>query len=367
MESPVEEVHALLRKKVQQGVKAKTNGRQEPWTYGNLNGDFYFIEGSVNITVTPSVGTKPDAALIDLELWRGAQDIKTTEAYEDYLAKSPEGQFAGQAKAAITKLKGRTKPEPQVTNTAKAVARKPAQQQQDRATPTNKIFRDCPDCPEMVVIPEGSFDMGSNDHGGEKPIHIVTISRSFAIGKTEVTQGQWKAVMGSLPPELAFKDCGDLCPVERVSWNDAKEFVQQLSATTGKSYRLPSEAEWEYACRAGEAHEYCGSDDAGVVAWHRDNSGNRSHQAGQKQANNWGLYDMNGNVWEWVEDCRHDDYAGAPMDGSAWTYECHSASRVLRGGSWFYDSLTDRATNRLYYSPVIRSNDGGFRVARMLP
>lgn len=116
------------------------------------------------------------------------------------------------------------------------------------------------DCPEMVLIP-----------AGEK------IIRSFLLCKTEVSQGQWRAVMGSNPPKLAFKTCGDDCPVERVSWNDAQAFIKKLNEQTGKSYRLPSEAEWEYACRAGGRHSYCGSDDIGVVAWYDENSDNKPH------------------------------------------------------------------------------------------
>jgi len=123
----------------------------------------------------------------------------------------------------------------------------------------DKTFRDCPDCPEMVIIPAGSFDMGSNNgEVNEKPVHRVTIAKPFAMGMTEVTQGQWKAVMGNNPS--SFSNCGDTCPVEQVSWNDVQGFLQKLNAKTGKQYRLPSEAEWEYACRAEGKQEYCGSD-----------------------------------------------------------------------------------------------------------
>ena len=114
--------------------------------------------------------------------------------------------------------------------------------------------------------------MGSNDFNAAKPVHLVTISRSFAIGKTEITQGQWKAMMGSPPAELEFKNCGDDCPVERVSWNDIQEFIRKLNAESGNSYRLPSEAEWEYACRAGGSHDYCGGNNPGAIAWNKDNS-----------------------------------------------------------------------------------------------
>lgn len=226
-------------------------------------------------------------------------------------------------------------------------------------------IRDCPDCPEMVVVPSGSFDMGSNSYDVEKPIHRVTIAKAFAIGKTEVTQGQWKTIMGNNPSK--FQNCGDNCPVDQVSWDDAKEFIQKLNARTGKQYRLPSEAEWEYACRAGGKQEYCGSDNIDSVAWHSSNSDNSTHPAAQKQANTWGLYDMSGNVSEWVEDSWHNNYNGAPVDGSVWQGG-DSAARVLRGGAWFNYPQFAGAAIRFKLVPESRF-DGkfGFRLAKTLP
>lgn len=216
-----------------------------------------------------------------------------------------------------------------------------------------KVFKDCPECPEMVEIPPGSFDMGSNN--GERPVRRVTIGKAFAIGKTEVTQGQWQAIMGNNPSHfsggLFTSNCGLDCPVEKVSWNDAQEFIQKLNAKTGKQYRLPTEAEWEYACRAGGQQEYCGSDNVGSVAWYNGNSGGTTHPVGRKQPNALGLYDMSGNVWEWVEDCYNSD----------------CAQRVLRGGSWNYGPQRSRAAKRFSYAPANRITDIGFRLARMLP
>ena len=230
-----------------------------------------------------------------------------------------------------------------------------------------KTFKDCPDCPEMVEIPAGSFDMGSdNGEPDEKPVHHVTIARPFAIGKTEVTQEQWHAVMGDNPSN--FTGCGDTCPVEQVSWNDAQAYIQKLNARTGKQYRLPTEAEWEYACRAGNRQEYCGSDNADSVAWDSFNSGsfffNTPHPAATKKANAFGLYDMSGNVWEWVEDNYHDNYNGAPVDGSAWM---NGSMHVLRGGSWGYDRKFGRAAARSKFGPTYRYYSYGFRLARTLP
>lgn len=232
-----------------------------------------------------------------------------------------------------------------------------------------KTFKDCPDCPEMVEIPAGSFDMGSNSgEAEEQPVHSVAIAQSFAIGKTEITQAQWYAVMKNRPSY--FETCGDTCPVEQVSWTDIQEFIRKLNAKTGKQYRLPSEAEWEYACRAGKQHEeYCGGDVPDLVSWNSANSGtflfNRPHPVATRQANAFGLYDMSGNVWEWVEDNYHDNYNGAPVDGSAWRDS--SSMRVLRGGSWGYQPKFGRAAARAGFGPNIRYYSYGFRLARALP
>ncbi|MDD4930520.1 MAG: SUMF1/EgtB/PvdO family nonheme iron enzyme [Gallionella sp.] len=243
---------------------------------------------------------------------------------------------------------------------------------------------------DMVRIPAGSFAMGcenakcessetgvwiwkrtlttcskGNDcYPSENPVHTVSLA-AFELGKTEVTQGQWKAVMGGPPPELAFKDCGDTCPVERVSWNDVQTFIQKLNAQTGKTYRLPSEAEWEYACRAGQSSNYCGGDNVDNVAWYNSNSGGKMHPVGGKQANAWGLYDMSGNVYEWVQDPWHSDYKGAPTDGSAW--QDSSDARVLRGGSWNGLPRNVRAANRGSFTATGRDVFFGFRLARTLP
>ncbi len=230
-----------------------------------------------------------------------------------------------------------------------------------------KVFKDCPDCPEMVEIPAGSFAMGSNTgEPDEKPLHSVTIAQPFAIGKTEVTQQQWHAVMGNDPSN--FAGCGDSCPVEQVSWDDTQAFIKKLNAKTGKQYRLPTEAEWEYACRAGSQQEYCGSDNADNVSWNSFNSGsflfNTPHPAATKQANAFGLYDMSGNVWEWVEDNYHDSYNGAPADGSAWL---GGSMHVLRGGSWGYDQKFSRAAARSKFGANFRYYSYGFRLVRTLP
>jgi len=224
-----------------------------------------------------------------------------------------------------------------------------------------EFLRDCVECPELIVVPAGSYQMGSDAPANAAPVHVVRVA-SFAIGKFEVSQGEWKALMGTNPSKGAA--CGTACPVENVNWFDAQEYVKRLSTKTGKHYRLPTEAEWEYACRAGVHQDWCGSDEPAKVAWFGDEYGT-SHKVGQKQANAWGLFDMSGNVWEWTQDCNHASYIGAPPDGSAWD-EPECASRILRGGSWQSGPQYSRASLRFGFSPQFRAGDFGFRVVRDL-
>lgn len=232
------------------------------------------------------------------------------------------------------------------------------------------VFKDCPNCPDMVVIPPGSYERGStNGDDDEMPVQHVTIGKSFAIGKTEVTQGQWKSIMGNNPS--GFKKCGENCPVEKVSWDDAQQFISKLNAKTGKQYRLPTEAEWEYACRGGEKYEYCGSNDLDSVAWYgaystqAGNSKVTTHPVATKKPNAFGLYDMSGNVYEWVEDSYHPNYNKSPTDGSAWIGNGYE--RILRGSSWNGNPQDERAAGRERNLPVYRDDDDGFRLARTLP
>ncbi len=261
-----------------------------------------------------------------------------------YLDSYPSGRFLAQARTyliAVKKAEAEMKP--------------------------GKVFKDCPQCPEMVILPGGTFTMGGNDYPpDETPPHRVTI-QNVAIGRAEVTQGQWKAVMGSNPSR--FKQCGDECPVESVSWHDVQEFVQKLNATTGKRYRLPSEAEWEYAAKAGGAGKWgFGADESalGGYAWFAANSGGRTRPVAGMQANSFGLFDMHGNVWEWVEDCFHYGYVGAPSAGGAWTTACDTNTRVRRGGAWNNFPGNLRSVNRSSESSGNRAIDMGFRLARDL-
>ncbi len=217
---------------------------------------------------------------------------------------------------------------------------------------------------ELVRIPAGSFMMGSeNGFSDERPVHSVTISRDFYIGRYEVTQAQWRAVMGNNPS--SFSGC-DTCPVERVSWGDIAGFNTALSNRTGYGLRLPTEAEWEYAARAGTTTEYSFGDDSGNLgdyAWYGSNSGWQTHEVGGKLPNPWGLYDMHGNVWEWCEDWYSDGYY-AISPGSDPTGPVSGSGRVLRGGSWDLDGLNIlRSAHRSGGRPGERDYRDGFRVA----
>jgi formylglycine-generating enzyme required for sulfatase activity len=368
------------------------------------------------------------AESVEQGAWQAAESTRTADGYAAYLASYPQGRYASLAlaqrdklganaavteesrfwqtaeKGGVSQIDAYLARYPQGAHALAANSRRVQLKKEEADMIPGKTVKDCPDCPAMVVIPAGSFQMGEND---AKPMHTVTIGRHFSMAKTEVTQSQWRAVMGTNPSRLAR--CDD-CPVEGISWNDAKLYVDKLSRMTGKIYRLPSEAEWEYACRAGGRQEYCGSDTADSVAWHgallgSGNSDGRTHPAGQKQANAFGLHDMSGNVSEWVEDCYHARYADGPSDGSAWTTseggrtavqgtdvnaktkgkdpaaklkakdpaakaaaeeasarekeECKS--RVLRGGSWLSSPQHTRAAHRLSIAPNSSSSSYGFR------
>jgi len=221
----------------------------------------------------------------------------------------------------------------------------------------------------MCWVPAGSFMMGRvpdepSTLDNEDPRHRVTIAHGFWMSKYEITQEQWLAVMWSLPSYFR----GVNLPVEQVSWDD----IQGFESALGGVYRLPSESEWEYACRARRTTRYYWGHDANhdtlrSCAWTQDNSNSTTHSVGSQRANSWGLCDMSGNVEEWCEDSYHSSYAGAPTDGSAWVAD-RGQPRVLRGGSWDSDGVWDYRSAARYYSyPGTRSNRFGFRVVASFP
>jgi formylglycine-generating enzyme required for sulfatase activity len=228
---------------------------------------------------------------------------------------------------------------------------------------------------EMVYIPAGTFTMGTpkseaSSSDNEWPEHLVAVPE-FYMGRYAVTQAQYLAVMGKNPSHWQ----GGQLPVEQVSWHDAQEFCQKLSVKTGKKYRLPSEAMWEYACRAGTTTPFHFGETINTDVANLDGDYTYANAAkgqyrekttvvGSFPANDFGLADMHGNVWEWCEDHWHENYQGSPLDGSSWSGN-DSNSRLLRGGSWFFNPRSCRSASRLRWSAVSRSFSLGFRVIHL--
>jgi formylglycine-generating enzyme required for sulfatase activity len=239
-------------------------------------------------------------------------------------------------------------------------------------------FRECAkDCPEMVAVPAGEFMMGSpanerNRNGNEDPLHRVTIARPLAVSKFEVTFEQWDAcvTVGGCAHVPDSNMGRGTHPVINVNWDDAQQYVAWLSKMTDRPYRLLSEAEWEYSARAGTTTIYSWGDEIGKGNANCNGCGSewdsRSAPVGSFAPNQFGLYDMHGNVWEWVEDCLHTNYEGAPKDGSAWIAQGDCNNRVLRGGSWFGDPLGLRSALRFWFPAEDHAFDLGFRVGRTL-
>ncbi|WP_442902146.1 SUMF1/EgtB/PvdO family nonheme iron enzyme [Flexistipes sp.] len=220
----------------------------------------------------------------------------------------------------------------------------------------------------MVYVLGGCYQMGDifGDGGedDEKPVHEVCID-DFYIGKYEVTQGQWEKIMGYNP---SFFDDGDRYPVENVSWNGVQGFIEELNSQSGKNFRLPTEAEWEYAARSGgKRQKYAGGNNVDAVAWYDDNSGDRPHPVGQKEPNDLGIYDMSGNVWEWVSDWYEDDYyAQSPRNNPTGPSSSSYSLRVLRGGDYsihFEQAEVVRSTSRSAGDPYDKYMFHGFRLA----
>ena len=216
---------------------------------------------------------------------------------------------------------------------------------------------------DMVRVEAGTFTMGAtaemkNPNDDEKPTHRVTLTNDYYIGKYEVTQALWQTVMGNNPSK--FK--GDNLPVEQVSWDDCQEFISKLNRITGKTFRLPTEAEWEYAARGGNksrGYQYSGSNNLSDVAWFWDNSGSKTHAVGTKQPYELGIYDMSGNVWEWCQD-RYGEYNSSSQVNP--TGANRGSNRVVRGGCWFHDAWNCRSSSRGYFTPDYRNDILGLRL-----
>ena len=459
LDTPRLSINDLLTR-VKRSVREHTSGRQHPWTHDSLSTIFYFQPdgaGSDTLVSGPAPGTPDPAA----EMWKQIREAGDAGLVREFLASYPDSAYEGAARALL--IRRSRQPFTVTTEPAGAQVRilnieeryRPGMELpvgdyrveasldghetavrtvRHASTPTlhrivlrrsvvrrsaGERFRDCPGCPEMVVIPAGRFEMGCDSEDcddDEKPVHEVRIWNDFALGRYEVTVGEFRRFVEAAGYRTdAEKDGGRGCrtkeimdrnewgwtpgrswrnleyaledrqPVTCVSWNDAKAYVAWLTNETGAGYRLPSEAEWEYAVRVGTRTRYHFGDASerlcayGNVAdrtklpngnvWVNtaecEDGAVYPTAVGSYRPNAFGLYDMHGNVWEWVEDCWNGSYAGAPSDGVAWVSgDC--AKRVLRGGSWYDDPRNLRAAYRFRLTTGNRFNRNGFRVARTL-
>jgi len=309
---------------------------------------------------------RTDLAAVELAFWESVKGSRAASDYRAYLEAYPKGRFAPLARSrAATYEKAAASPA------------EPAVGVYPRTFTPGEKFQDCATCPEMVVVPAGSFRMGDQSGGGdddEKPVHRVRLAAPFAVGVYEVTFDEWDACASAGGCTHRPGDGGwgrGRRPVINVNWDDAREYVRWLSRETGKRYRLLSESEWEYVARSGSSSRYHWGDSIGSnnancggcgSRWDND----RTAPVGSFAANGFGLHDVHGNVWEWVEDCYHGSYSGAPSDGRAWTTGGDCEHRVLRGGSWGNKPRGLRAAYRDGDSSGDRINFFGFRVARTL-
>ena len=363
--------------RVTAAVAKETGNKQVPWKSSSLTGDFHFrqtADGAQPVSAAPSA----DPTASDRALWDAVKDSKNPEELGTYLNKFPDGLFA---ELAQTRLDALESAQVAAAVPSASASRPAAAQGSNAPMSSGSGFRDCDACPEMVVIPAGSFVMGSPASEAERfadegPQREVTIPRAFSIGKYEVTFDEWDACLRDGGCGIGAADLGwgrGRRPVINVSWNNAKQYAAWLARKTGKNYRLLSEAEWEYAARAGTTTpfhtgatidptqanyfskvSYAGSPTAADQG--------KTVPVGSYAPNAFGLYDMHGNVWEWTEDCWHGSFSGAPSDGGAWIAgSC--GERVLRGGSWFDVPRIVRSARRSRSDAGNRFGYSGFRVA----
>ena len=404
----------MLFRRVRERVLNATDGRQRPHEYHSLLGEHYLgvapvggglaAAGGAGVPAASVAarGSSPVLAQQETVFWESVRESANPAELEAYLARWPNGVYAPLARTRVAALRPAAAVDPPTTS--------------DTRPQEIEVFHDCPDCPEMVVIPAGEFQMGGDDeaYDDEHPRHRVSVGR-FALGRYEVTRAEYEAFVSATGhPDgsrcrtddgrgnwewrwrngASWRDPrfpqGDDHPVVCVSWEDAQSYVRWLSRKTGEKYRLPSEAEWEYAARAGTGtRRYWGDSPSGQCgrANGADASLRRQYRrvegldferavfcddgmahtapAGSYAANAFGLFDMLGNVWEWTEDCWNVNYARAPDDGSAWT-RGHCSLRVLRGGSWSRASWRLRASERAFEAAGDRIGHLGFRVSRTL-
>jgi len=347
--------------RVRIGVSRATNNEQTPWVSSSLGEDFYFGSRPASTTLSPSLPPAPAPSPPPAPPIAAAPAPPTAPAPAPPIAVAPAPPTAPAPAP------------PSAANPPPSAATAPARSESVRGeVKSGDVFRDCSTCPEMVVVPAGSFDMGaSTDY--EDPVHRVTIAKSFAVGRYEVTFDEWDRCEEEkgckAQPEDRTWGRGTR-PVINVSWMDANAFAAWLSKKTGHTYRLPTEAEWEYAARAGSNSPFWWGRDVGSRQANcrecATGGGQQTGNVGSYPPNPFGVYDTAGNAAEWVEDCWNDNYRGAPTNGSAWTSgQCQL--RVLRGGSYDSPAKAVRSTARFRYDSSVRYSNNGFRLVRELP
>lgn len=388
-------------------VSAATGGAQKPFlTSSPIQGEFFFgppnpaAQAAVAAIAAPS---QPDLAL---QAWSVIQNSTSVAVIEDFIRQFSATPYGSMARARLDELRksqiAAAAPQVAAAPSAPPIAVQPAPpqsvpsatagliqpapiatsppQNQERLLRPKDVFRDCDVCPEMIVVPAGTFTMGSPPSekgrtGDEGPEHLVAFARPFAVGKFSVTFGEWDACVagggcnGYRPGDL---DWGrDRQPVININWNDAKAYVAWLSRKTGKPYRLLTESEREYVTRAGTRSAYwTGPVIAGSQANYNATAQNgpylrRSLPVDSYAPNAWGLYQVHGNIEEWTEDCYSENYNVSPTDGSPWV-QSDCRFRVVRGGSWAYRPVALRSADRAQYLPTYRGDTVGLRVARAL-
>ena len=388
---------------VRNDVRKETQNKQVPWEHSALTGRFYFNATTPSAPAsTPATSSQPrltEAA----EAWDRAKDLLSVPALEAFVRRFGDTYYGDLAKMRLAELKqaeaakqaveAAKKAEENAGAKAEAERQRLAMLQQEErkraeaalATKPGRVFRDCADCPEMVVVPAGTFTMGSpvseaSRDANEGPQRKVTIARPFAVGRFAATFDQWDTCVAAggcngYRPDDQRWGRGRL-PVISVSWKDAKAYAAWLSRETGKNYRLLSEAEREYVTRAGTTTPFWWGSSImtnqanydGRYTYGGSRTGSFPHRTvpvDSFEANPWGLHQLHGNVYEWTGDCWNDSYEGAPTDGSAWTTgEC--SNRVTRGGSWDRPPRELRAAYRRGFVADYRGNYLGFRLARTL-
>lgn len=409
-------------------VRRSSGQAQNPKLSSSLSAAFslvkagqHFVPQSVVTMASADLGNatryrgilpKNSAEQYELTFWESIKDSTFPGDYEAYLQTYPNGRFAALANARLKRLRAAAelkveKPverppvvtpapkaapprvpahaAPEPTRRAPAPAPKavpePTQQTPTVSSAPGKSaidvagseFKDCDMCPVLVKVPRGEFTMGSNANDpSEKPAHHVSISQPFAIGKYEVTTEQWEACVAAnaCKPISTIASAPKRAPVRDVSWDDAQQYLKWLSKLSDKSYRLPTEAEWEFAARGATTTRYwwgeqMQSGKANCKGCGEPWQSESPRTVGSFAANPFGLHDVNGSVWEWVADCWHSSYRGAPDNGKAWD-EKNCQVRVIRGGSWQNDAAYMFSSTRFKYDASVRESQNGFRVVRDL-